>query len=96
VVVQDAGGCTVTDVVSIAEPSMVIVNNTTSGSTCGLLNGLINISANGGTSPFQFSIDSGITFQSTATFSGLASGNYQLLVQDANGCTWFKMLTAVQ
>ena len=87
VVVQDAGGCTVTDVVSIAEPSMVIVNNTTSGSTCGLLNGLINISANGGTSPFQFSIDSGITFQSTATFSGLASGNYQLLVQDANGCT---------
>jgi len=87
VIVQDAGGCTVTDVVSVSEPLMLSINNTTSGSTCGLLNGQINISANGGTSPFQFSIDSGITFQSTATFSGLASGNYQLQVQDANGCT---------
>ncbi|MEI2760272.1 MAG: PKD domain-containing protein [Bacteroidia bacterium] len=86
VVVQDAGGCTVTDVVSVTEPSMLNMSNTTSGSTCGILNGQINISANGGTAPFQFSIDSGVTFQSTATFSGLTSGTYQLQVQDANGC----------
>lgn len=86
VVVQDAGGCTVTDVVSVTEPSMLNMSNTTSGSTCGILNGQINISANGGTAPFQFSIDSGVTFQSTATFSGLTSGIYQLQVQDANGC----------
>ncbi|HMU18376.1 MAG TPA: PKD domain-containing protein [Bacteroidia bacterium] len=86
VVVQDAGGCTVTDVVSVTEPSMLNMSNTTSGSTCGLLNGQINITANGGTAPFQFSIDSGVTFQNPATFAGLTSGIYQLQVQDANGC----------
>ncbi len=86
VVVQDAGGCTVTDVVAVTEPSMLNMSNTTNGSTCGLLNGQINISVSGGTAPFQFSVDSGVTFQSTSTFSGLTSGIYQLQVQDANGC----------
>jgi len=39
-----------------------------------------------GTGPFTYSVDSGLTFQSSTTFSNLSPGNYYITYMDANGC----------
>jgi gliding motility-associated-like protein len=47
-------------------------------------------SVSGGTIPYVFSIDNGVTFTTTPkiaeTFPGLSAGTYSVLVKDANGC----------
>ena len=43
----------------------------------------------GGNPPYQYSIDSGLTYQSNAVFSDLPSGIYGLSVIDADGCRSF-------
>ena len=57
----------------------------------GATDGEITVSVSGGTSPFNFSTDNGATFVGTAsssyTITGLSGGNYDVFVQDANGCT---------
>jgi len=87
VVVQDVNGCTVTSIAVIAEPALLLMNSNTTTSTCGIANGTVIINANGGTVPLQYSINNGTTFQSGNNFANLASGAYQLMVTDANGCT---------
>lgn len=44
--------------------------------------GIIEITAIGGVSPFQYSIDNGVTFYSTNIFSGLCGGTYDVIVED--------------
>lgn len=87
IVVEDANGCQVTSQVVINEPTPIVVNPNTVTSTCGNANGSIDIIANGGTGTFQYSIDGGITFQNGTNFSNISSGNYNIVVQDANMCT---------
>ncbi|XOV94521.1 MAG: hypothetical protein ACFHWX_07410 [Bacteroidota bacterium] len=48
--------------------------------------GSITVSATGGSGELLFSLD-GINFQSSPTFSGLSSGNYSIIVVDAQGCS---------
>lgn len=50
-------------------------------------NGVITINANGGTTPYQYSIDNGISFQSTNSFTNLTPNTYSLIITDANSCT---------
>ncbi|MBK9016569.1 MAG: hypothetical protein IPM82_22225 [Saprospiraceae bacterium] len=52
---------------------------------CDVSNGSIVVSANGGISPLQYSIDAGQTWQVLNTFQLLGSGNYQIRVRNANG-----------
>ena len=40
----------------------------------------------GGVPPYQYSIDSGLTYQSSAVFTNLPSGTYGLSVEDVDGC----------
>lgn len=47
----------------------------------------LTLEASGGTAPYQYSIDGGITFGIPSTFPDLPNGTYNLVVQDANGCT---------
>lgn len=56
-----------------------------SNTTCTQNNGSITITAGGGTSPYNYSIN-GTTFQTSNTFTGLASGIYTITVRDLNGC----------
>jgi hypothetical protein len=42
--------------------------------------------AAGGLAPYTYSIDNGMTYVGTATFTGLAAGVYPVIIQDANGC----------
>ena len=51
---------------------------------CTTPNGTINIAANGGTSPLQYSINNGATWQVSNLFSGLAAGTYQVKVRNSD------------
>lgn len=84
--VLDANNCTGTLNVTISEPDKLKVNPDQADVTCnGADDGVILVNADGGTTPYEYSLD-GTTFTSN-DFSNLAAGSYTLTVRDANGCT---------
>lgn len=55
---------------------------------CGANDGEIDVTGfSGGQGPYSYSLDGG-TPQGSGTFSGLTMGDYDLIVQDANGCIY--------
>ena len=86
-VVQDGNGCQDVMQITIIEPAAVLHNAAITNAACGNSNGSIAVTASGGQAPLQYSIDGGVTYQAGNSFTGLAQGTYQVLVQDANGCT---------
>lgn len=58
---------------------------TTQFGCAGTPSGLITATANGGTSPFTYKINSG-TYTSNNVFSGLTAGTYTISIKDQNGC----------
>lgn len=93
VLIQTQGStvCDFSTSFTITEPTQITgITQITQNYTCITNAGTINIapgSISGGTAPYQFSID-GVTFVSSSEFSGLASGNYSIYIQDANGCVF--------
>ena len=95
-VTHDAIGCSGTGTITITEPLELLIYETTFvNASCGVNNGEIAIEVTGGTVPYEYSIDGGITFQPLATFSGLAPGDYEILVKDAKDCTVEDFITLV-
>ncbi len=82
--VKDANGCIATQsaTISVACLSLAVTHKDAS---CTANDGQIDVTANGGTPAYEYSIDNGTTWQPGAVFSGLASGNYTILVGDAAG-----------
>lgn len=66
-------------------PSLEIIEEIQPG--CVTANGSITLFVNGGTEPYTFSLDGGITTQSTETFTDLAAGAYDFIVIDDNNCS---------
>ncbi len=61
-------------------------NLVTVDETCGNADGSITINNTaGGSAPYQYSID-GVNFQASNNFTGLSTGNYDVSIQDDNGC----------
>ena len=56
--------------------------------------GEITVSAQGGTSPYMYSID-GTNFQGSVTVTGLGADDYTITVKDANNCTDTQMATVI-
>lgn len=84
--VQDVNNCTVTVNASITEPSVLNVSLvSTVPSTCAVNNGSVTVSASGGTPSYNYAL--GAVSNTTGTFTGLASGTYNVTATDANGCT---------
>lgn len=83
---KDAGGCSTRSQVTILNTNGPSVTVSSTNAECGLTNGSVTATANGGTAPYTYSIN-GVTYQSGNFFTGLAGGNYTLTVKDANGCT---------
>jgi len=87
IIVEDANGCqdaTTALLVDAGSPSITSV--TTTDPSCGNTNGSISIAVTGGAGAYQYSIDGGATFTFGANFTGLNTGSYNIVVQDANGC----------
>lgn len=87
VIVQDANGCQTTGTATINESSPITHTVSVTNTTCGNSNGNLAIIPNGGTSPYQYSINGGATFQANGFFNTLQGGNYNVVVVDANGCS---------
>lgn len=89
--VEDQNGCVSANFGhQIFEPTPVLINgiNNQDLITCnGFSDGSVAIQVSGGTPNYQFSDDSGITFQANPLFTNLSEGNYTFLVQDLNGCS---------
>src|SRR5690606_3560946 len=93
--VTDANGCLVQTIFNITEPPMVVITSVTgTDATCnGLCDGTISINSALAT---QYSVDNGVTFQAGNAFAGLCSGNYNIVVQDVNGCPQTSTITLNQ
>ncbi len=84
--VKDANGCIASTSGVLTKPAALVITSLgkTNPSACAN-NGVITINRTGGTSPYQYSLDS-VKYVSGNVFSNLAAGTYKAYVKDANGC----------
>ncbi len=89
VVVKDVNNCTTNTItVNIATGTGVTATSTATQATCaGVNNGTITVTPTAGATPFQYSIDGGVTWQASNVFTGLAPASYTITVRDNVGCT---------
>ncbi len=86
-VAKDGNGCQFISTVAVTEPNVLSLTTVATDALCnGNADGTITVTPAGGTSPYQYSIDVGITFQPGNVFSGLAAGSYNIEVRDLNNC----------
>ena len=87
--VMDANNCSQSATVIITAPLPVTVTSVikTNPLCDGLNTGSITINATGGASSYSYSINSGISFQLSNSFSNLPVNTYNIVVSDTNGCT---------
>jgi len=84
VTVTDANGCVATTSVIISQPqSAVFVTTQPQNILCAGGTGSVNSTVSGGVLPYTFLWSNGLT---TQNISNLGVGNYQITIQDANGC----------
>ncbi|GAB4002687.1 hypothetical protein GCM10028807_61770 [Spirosoma daeguense] len=87
VVVKDAAGCQASQQVTVStDAGPTISNLVSSPPKCATANGSVNVAITGGKAPIMYSIDGGITYQNSPSFTQLAGGNYTVQVRDAAGC----------
>ena len=87
IVVQDNSGCQVASSIVIDQPPALATSFLSVDPLCfGDCTGEIEFAASGGIQPYEYSIDNGANFQSLSLFNGLCFGNFDLVVQDSNGC----------
>lgn len=85
--ITDANGCTASTSFTITQPTVLQYTSTPNDATCnGLCDGQIQINATGGTPPYQYSSNNGLSFSTNNPMTGLCAGNVEVVVQDANGC----------
>lgn len=84
VTVTDSRGCTITDSITIGEPTaLTLVPDSMNISCGGGSDGWVTVGVTGGTSPYGYSWNNGAT---TDSVFGLPVGCYTVLVTDAHGC----------
>ncbi|MBP8959116.1 MAG: gliding motility-associated C-terminal domain-containing protein [Bacteroidales bacterium] len=88
VTVRDANLCTFNVPVLITQPSVLtgVISSQTNVTCYGGNEGQVTIAAEGGTAPYQYSLNGG-GYQVSSTFMGLSAGSYIVTVRDANLCT---------
>lgn len=89
--VRDARNCITTTNVTITEPTSSVggfIQNQTNPLCFGDSSGSFSVVGNGGTSPYVYSIDGGVTQFSSGVFSSQPAGSYIVQIQDNLGCTF--------
>ncbi len=87
VVVFDSQGCPKLAFVIIDQPTQLTATFTKVDVVCAGNNGSVTVTGSGGTPPYQYKINAG-AFQPSGTFSFLSAGVYNIIVMDANNCTF--------
>ncbi|MNQ39467.1 hypothetical protein D3C85_530770 [compost metagenome] len=95
VTITDANLCQKIQSFTITEPAVLTASTTATNVTCnGANNGTASVNVTGGTGTYTYvwSPSGG----NTATASGLAPGNYSVLITDANSCSITKNFTITE
>ena len=84
------------DAAGLQTTASIVLTNTNSPATyswatvnpsgCNTNDGQITLTPIGGIPPYQYSIDNGLTFQSSNVFGNLGPGGVWFFVQDGNSC----------
>ncbi len=83
--VTDANGCTSTIIVAILEPTALLLAETHIDPPCsGLNTGTIDLTVNGGISPYSYLWSNGLAMED---LNGLSAGTFTVTVTDNNNCT---------
>jgi len=87
VTVKDANGCTGTIIDTLTQPNAFVINTTVTDLTCnGDNTGAVTVLASGGAGTLAYSVNGGVSYQSSDMFNSLAAGSYTVFVRDAAGC----------
>ena len=87
VILVDQNNCSDTLQAALSGVDSVDVSNMiVTTTTCGLDNGIIDLTITGGTPPYQYSLNNGSTFSANEIFNNLVPGAYQIYIEDDNGC----------
>jgi len=85
--ISDANLCSVITSATINQPNSLSASSTASNVLCfGDNTGTISVTANGGNSGYQYSINGG-SYQASNSFTNLSSGTYTLTIKDAKNCS---------
>ncbi len=91
VTITDANNCTITKSEQVTQPpSPINLSGTGSTISCGATTGSINVSINGGGTPYIYQWNHG---SSSQDLTGIVAGTYTLTVTDAYGCDVIKDFT---
>lgn len=83
--VTDNNGCTVSESISIAEPTALSASTSATDVSCnGATDGSIDLSVSGGTSPYTYDWSNGAASED---LTAVGAGNYTVTITDANGCS---------
>ena len=76
-----------TNSVILSVPSSPSITNVSFAdpTECSVADGTITVTATGGQGSYQYSIDSGATYQASNTFANLAGGEYCIFVRNVDG-----------
>ncbi|TND10353.1 MAG: hypothetical protein FD123_601 [Bacteroidetes bacterium] len=95
VTVTDANGCTTTSSVTIAQPTALVLTQSTTPTSCnGVCDGSASIAVIGGTPAYTYSWAPG--GQTTAVINNVCAGTYTVTVTDANACTGTETITVTE
>jgi len=87
ITIRDGNNCTTTQSVTVTEPTALTANSVNSPASCdGGDDGIIDVSAAGGNTGYEYSIDNGTTWQASNIFN-TGPGNFTITVRDSKNCT---------
>jgi len=93
---QSSNGCMGSQSVTITQPSALTATTSITPVICnGENNGIITVNPAGGVSPYQYSIDGGVNWQSANNFT-VPTGNYTITIRDANNCSTIRPATMTE
>ena len=78
-----------TPTLTVIEPPVLVFDSSAQTTiSCGGMNdGTISVYVSGGLSPYNYSVDTGASFDTASVITGIGPGTYIIVVQDASGCS---------